>query len=383
VAASIPPLTYLTFDPVSRGVGASQVLPYVLGLARRGVTVELHSFETSPASSPSPAVAVRSRLDDAGVRWTAHEFGSGGGAGGVSRVARGALAIRGAPLVHARAHLAGASAVLGRPRGWVWDVRSLWTEERIEEGMLRRGGVSERVLRWAERRAACASDAVVTLSASAVPALSARTGCDVAAKAHVIPTCVDLSRFEVSPLPSVDVGLVRLLLSGTLNSLYDVPTMIRFAAARPDFVLERVGAGGSPWERALAAAGVEREELPFAEMPARLAQSHAGLCLQGLSSASAVAAAPIKAAEFLACGRPIVVSAGLGDLPALVTSARCGVVVDDTSDAGLDRAAAELVALLADPELASRCRAVAERHFNLEWAVDTLVDIYRSITTPT
>ena len=30
-----------------------------------------------------------------------------------------------------------------------------------------------------------------------------------------------------------------------------------------------VGGGGSPWEDALASAGVHREELPFAEMPAR------------------------------------------------------------------------------------------------------------------
>ena len=252
----------------------------------------------------------------------------------------------------------------------------MWIDERIEQGMLRRGGVQERVLRRAERRAACASDAIVTLSSAAIPALSARTGCDVAGKAHVIPTCVDLSRFGVSPLPPADP--VRLLLSGSLNSLYDVPTMIRFAS-RMGAVLERVGSGGSPWEDALASAGVHREELPFAEMPGRVAGSHAGLCLQRPWAASSVAAAPIKAAEFLACGRPVVVSAGLGDLPALVSEARCGVVVDDTSDAGLDRATAELGALLDDPGLPARCRGVAEDHFDIDQAVDQLVEIYAAI----
>src|SRR5437764_6666066 len=156
--------------------------------------------------------------------------------------------------------------------------------------------------------------------------------------------------------------------------------MIRFAT-RMGAVLERVGGAGSPWEDALASAGVHREELPFAEMPARLARSHVGLCVQRPWAASSVAAAPIKAAEFLACGRPVVVSAGLGDLPDLVSHARCGVVVDDTTDAGLDRAAAALGALLEDPALPARCRGVAEDHFDIDQAVDQLVEIYAAIAS--
>src|SRR5437763_11684921 len=186
VAAPIPSLTYLTFDAVTRGVGASQVLPYVSRLEARGVSVELREFE--------PRVP--------------------GAAGGAGRMLRGALAVRGAELVHARAHLAGAAVVLGRPRRWLWDVRSLWIDERIEAGMLRRRGLEERVLRRLERKAAGSCDAVVMLSAAAVPVLSERTGVDVGSRSHVIPTCVDLSRFGMSPLPPADP--VRLLLSGSL-----------------------------------------------------------------------------------------------------------------------------------------------------------------------
>ena len=87
--------------------------------------------------------------------------------------------------------------------------------------------------------------------------------------------------------------------------------------------------------------------------------------------------APIKVAEFLACGRPVVVSAGLGDMPALVRENRCGVVVGEGED--VDRAAEELCALLDDPELAARCRSVAEQHFDVDRAVDRLVSIYAAI----
>ena len=371
-APDLPPVTYVSIDPVAGGVGASQVLPYVVGLARRGVAVRLHSFELDRERIGD----VGERLAAVGVRWMPRRFGAAGAAGGVGRIVRAARVMRGAAFVHARSHPAAAAAALARPDRWVFDARSLWTEQRIEQDMLRRGSAQERVMRRLERRAACTADGVVTLTAAAVPALEARTGCPIASKARVVRTCVDTSRFALTPMPPG--GRVRLLLSGTLNALYDIPTMVRLAGKIDGAALEWVGPEGSPWETALAAAGVEREELPFAEMPGRVAAAHAGLCvLRPL--ASSVAAAPTKIGEFLACGRPVVVDAAIGDLPPLLRQAACGVVVDDTSDEGLDRAASALIELIADPETPGRCRRFAETHFDLDAAVDALVELYRTV----
>jgi glycosyltransferase involved in cell wall biosynthesis len=337
------------------------------------VNVTLHSFETSPP------VLARARFEEAAVKWVPHPFGREGQAGGGARIARAAAAIRRSGLVHARSHPAALAAMVSGTRRWVWDVRALWIDQRVEQGMLRAGSLPVRALRAAERQAARRADSIVTLAAAAIPALEAQTGHALAAKTHVVSTCVDLDRFVVTPPPPLD--RVRLLLSGSLNALYDVPAMLRLAERIGDASVERVGPGDSPWETALLAAGVEREELSFSQMPARVAQSHAGLCVLRPHLASSPAAAPTKVAEFLACGRPVVVNAGLGDLAVLVTDGKCGVVVDDTSDRGLDEAAAELRSLLEDPGLAARCRAVADEHFDLERAVDTLVAIYRSVAT--
>ena len=45
VCHDVPRVTYLSVDPVTSTVGASQVLAYVERLAERGVRVDLHSFE--------------------------------------------------------------------------------------------------------------------------------------------------------------------------------------------------------------------------------------------------------------------------------------------------------------------------------------------------
>ncbi len=372
----LPPLVYLTFDSVREGVGASQVLPYVEGLAARGVDVTLHSAEKE---GPDPAT-VR-RLREQGVRWKPRSFGRPGTLSGALRVLRGVPLVRNAGLVHARSDLPAASALLARAPRWVWDVRSLWADQRIALGDLAPGSSAERLLRRIEAAAAKRSTGIVTLTQAAVDVLAARHGEAVRPKAEVITTCVDLSRFESAPFP--ESGTVRLLFSGTLNAYYDLPAMLRLAdrvRAHTPAELLVATPGPSAWDRALAEADVERRSVGPAEMASLVGSVHAGLSVCRLDAGISLRAAmPTKIAEFLAAGRPVVVNKGLGDLDELLLPARAGVVVESVDDEGLDKAAGELLSLVEDPETPERCRALAERHFNLDLGIDRLVSLYRRV----
>lgn len=370
---SLPPLTYLTTDSLAEGIGASQVGAYVTRLAGRGIEVRLHSFEKR---EPDPAT--RERLRQTGVHWLPHAFGRPGGRGGITRVLVGAAAVRGAELVHARSDLAAASALVSRRSRWLWDVRSLWAEERVVLGTLRRGGPEHRAMEQIEAASAARCSAVVTLAAAALPVLSERHGPAVAHKATVIPTCVDLSLFPLSPLPEVD--RLQLLLAGTMNAYYDVPLMTRFVQVgqrRRDVSLKVLAPDTTAWEAVLGSFGAERARALPREVPEHLAQAHAGLSVcKRAAGVSLSARMPTKIAEFLAVGRPVVVNRGLGDADRLVEQARAGIVLDDVSDDGLEAAWDDLDRLLADPETPGRCRALAEEHFDVDVAVDRLVDLY-------
>lgn len=372
----ILPLTYLTHDSVSEGIGVSQVLAYVEAIAAAGVHVHLHSFEKQ-----EPAQSTRARLDRAGVRWTPHAFGRPGAAGGVLRVLTGAHAVRGAALVHARSDMAAASTLLARCDRWLWDVRSLWSDQRIALGALRQGSPEHRVLQRVERAAARKADALVTLTEAVVPVLEGRHGVALGDRTSVIPTCVDLDRFAPEPLPP---GPPRLLLAGTLNTYYDVPLMARFAAVgrkRAGAALDVLSPGGTPWDAMLAEAGAQRAVAAPAEMPARVAASSAGLSVcRTDAGVSLTAAMPTKIAEFLSVGRPVIVNPGLGDADVLVREAAAGVVLDDQSDSGLHRAWDELEALLADPATPERCRSLARQHFSLERGVEQLLASYARVS---
>jgi glycosyltransferase involved in cell wall biosynthesis len=107
---------------------------------------------------------------------------------------------------------------------------------------------------------------------------------------------------------------------------------------------------------------------------------HAGIAVCRLDAGvSLKAAMPTKLAEFLAVGRPIVVNAGLGDMAGLLAGRGCGVALAATDRASVAHAADELLLLVDDPATPSRCRALAEDHFDLDRAVRALAALYRSL----
>ena len=303
----------------------------------------------------------------AGVRWHRHRWGRPGPVGGVARMLRGVAYLRGAELVHARSDLPAAAASARADWPYVWDMRAFFREDRVSLGTLRPGSPEDRWLGRIERRLGRTAHGVVTLGEAAVPVLKARHGAAIRDRTEVIPTCVDLQRFGPSALPP---GPVRLGLVGTLNRLYDVPAMLRLAAAASATVAV-VTPGPTAWDRELAAARVDRRSASPDEMPGVLTAVHAGLCVQHEPSPAAM---PTKIGEFLASGRPVVVSPGLGDMDTIVRTYRCGVVLDDTA-----AAADELHALLDDPEVVDRCRRAAEVHFDVDEGVRRLLRLYRRI----
>jgi glycosyltransferase involved in cell wall biosynthesis len=361
------PYCYLSMDSVTEGVGASQVVRYAEALASRGVPVELHTFEKLP-----PSETARARARDAGIVWRPHPFGRSGSLGGLGRVARAAMAIRGKPFVHARSDMAALAAVIARTPNWIWDVRSFWIDQRIALGTAKPDSLSERFFRKVEKMAASRSSAIVVLAATAVPVLESRFGAAVRSKVSVIPTCVDLDLFTSSPLPPMPL---RVLMTGTYNTYYDVPMMLELVRhlkglGPTEFVY--AGPRHGPWISEILAQADEALELTHDEMPALIRSCHLGLAVCRVDAGiSLKASMPTKIAEFLASGRPVVVNRGLGDMDSLLEDGLAGVLA--SSETETSQMARRLITIVSSGDTPDHCRALAERHFNLAAAVETLI----------
>jgi glycosyltransferase involved in cell wall biosynthesis len=371
--SDLPDLQYVSFDSILHSVGASQVRRYVELLGRGGTKIHLVTFEDD-----DPPDEARRAMVEAGVDWHPLPFGSHGQVGGAVRALRAWRRMRGQRLVHARSDLAAMAASFRPRQPFIWDMRGFWVDERIALGLVRSGSFAERLLRANERRLARSSRAIIVLSEAAKVEAVERYAI-APDKVVVIPTCVDLDLFRYAPVPT---GPVRVLLSGTFSARYDVVAMARFILSlqRRTAAEAEVVSPDPAVSAELRRCGVDHDASSARpdQMPAVVERSSVGICFQRPDPLTAANSVPTKIAEFLATGRPVVVSPGLGDMDDILGRFRCGVVVDGFTEAALDRAADELLALLADGDLSVRCRKAAEENFSLTDAIERLQRTYKS-----
>jgi hypothetical protein len=194
----------------------------------------------------------------------------------------------------------------------------------------------------------------------------------------VVSTAVDLDRFKMNlSIPKS----VKVLFSGTYNNYYDLELSARFLKE-----LQKLGMVETHWARPSESSrttlGVGEGKI-FPSTQTRMAEIiphySFGVSICKLDAGPSLKAAmPTKIAEFLACGRPIVISKGLGDLDTFIKEFNVGVILDGSIE-NLSESASSLMSILSDPETPLRCRAVAETHFNLETGVKKYLDLYSKI----
>lgn len=364
-------IQYVSQNAADSGVSRSQVIPYVNYASLCGWRIELHTLEGKVAQRPEAL--------SEGVDWRPHRFGPPGKVGAIGRILGVAKSLRRHSLVHARGDLiAFAAALRGHPR-WIWDMRSLWREERIDSGRLREGSLVDRFIQTLEVLASVRAGRIITLSEAVHQTLGRRHGRNVAKKAVCITTCVDTDMFQFrGELPHES----SLAMIGTLGPVYDVPAMLEFARAFycgevPNLV--SYGPIEGYWKSFLYEEGVPHGPIEYGNMPEIIARNSAVLCLRRLGSRSLAGAMPIKVGEALAVGRPVVANSGLGDFDKLAREYGCGVTVRAKSD--FESAAERLHALLNDPDTPRRCRSAALYYFSLRRGLTTLGELYEEMNS--
>jgi glycosyltransferase involved in cell wall biosynthesis len=100
------------------------------------------------------------------------------------------------------------------------------------------------------------------------------------------------------------------------------------------------------------------------EVPSYLAAADVGLAFIK-RCVSKIASSPTKNGEYLACGLPLVINAGVGDSDLLINEWKAGVLIDDFSEEDYLKAGREIEAIVREPGVRESARSVAERVFDL------------------
>lgn len=356
-------------DSLSEGVGSSQITPLILKLAEHGMKIKLISCEKF-----MPLGELSERFSKFGVVWKARNFGLGGNLGGLLRLNDLRREISGTAIIHGRSDIPTVSGIFSKEAPVLWDVRSLWADQKV---MIQDNAINRLLYKSYhkfEQISANRSTAMSTLTHAVVPILERRNRI-LPNLRTVVPTTTDLQKFRLhTRMPSK----VLALFSGTYNNYYDLELSADFMKHLRK-IIDVETHWAKPRETTVAKIGVG-EERTFEitqEMMAEFIPNYSfGISVCKLDTGDSLAAAmPTKIAEFLACGRPVVINKGLGDLDAFIKEFNVGVILDGTSD-NLISAASQLVSLIRDPETPSRCRALAEKYFNMNTAATKYISIY-------
>lgn len=365
-------VTYVSVDSVQEGVGSSQILPLVKLLALNGYSISLVTCEKT-----YPTLDLQQEVSGLGINWVILKYGRNGFLGGLARLARLTRRMPRGEILHARSDIPAVAAAIRYPNAKIlWDVRSLWADQRRVINSKGWNLVTFRMALLLEFIAAKRSAGIVTLTHSVVPILENRHK-NLPRFRAVIPTCTQLDRFLPSPLPE---GELTCLLAGTFNDFYDLNLTKQILQELSKLHTLKV-IWARPSESGTTVLNVGEAKIisvPYAEMPRVMQESHFGIVMcknENLEALSAVA--PTKVAEFLASGRPLLVSKGIGDLDSIIEKYKVGVVIEpDYKESSL----LEFIELLNDPEIHVRCRKSAEELFSMDEAVVKYTHLYQNIS---
>lgn len=382
---------YVSYDGALDPLGASQVVPYLLGLAEGGVSVTLVSFE-KPANWMRVQMrdTLRERLEGHGIRWRPLRYHKRPRLAGTLRdIIAGCRVITreasrfGCTLVHCRGDIATIMARWAHlPSGvrFLYDVRGFFSDERVESGSWRRGGIVDRVVRCMETRNLERADGAVVLTRRAAEELRRRR--PELSALGVVPTCADVSVFR--PRATSEKPEFGLVYSGSLGTWYMAEEMVAFARSVAGTMAGRT-LFLTPQPEVL---GGLKSAPDWAELRS-VAPGHVAGWLRRATALfffirpipSKRASCPTKFGEALASGLPVICNRGIGDLDDIVEREGVGVLVDGFSQLDYASAAGRLRRLLQDPDLSARCRRLAESRYSVDLGVSAYRKLYGEIVT--
>ena len=308
----------------------------------------------------------------------------------------------GCGIIHARSYI---PCFVGLPAKWVlgtkliFDMRGLMIDELISNGKLDERKLWARFLRYWEKRAILSADEIVVVSErfkehiSNLPYTRGRR-----LKITVIPNCVDFEQYVVRTTLR-DEAIAKYLLSqrpvlvysGSLTSWQSCETIARFFAAlrhqvSDAFLLLVTYDDRNELRAWLQKLGVPDRDYAFvraipADVPTYLSLGHAGILFRKDELLNRVAS-PLKFAEYLAAGVPVLLTPGVGDTQDLVAAGQVGLIVGVFSEQELKETAVRVAQFLREDRsaISARCRATAREQFSLPMAIKKYHDIYQNIS---
>lgn len=399
---------YISYDGLTDPLGASQILPYLEALSLEGYAFTIVSLEKPDKDSAS----LKAELAKKNIDFFPLPYVTSSGIlakqKNNKKLAREVYKLvqsKKFSLIHARSYPAslialGASKKYGIP--FIFDMRGFWANERVDGKIWDlKKPIHKFLYRYFKKKEKILlekSAQVISLTQAAKNYMVTHFSKHVyEQKITVIPCCADLDHFNLDKEAEREkfrTGLniagnsTVLIYSGSVGTWYLLQEMVAFfkkyLEENPNAVfLVLTQKDHGLVHETFKTNNVEASHYRVAaasrqEVPAYIHAADAGLYFIK-PAFSKMASSPVKLAEFMACGLPVIANAGIGDVDNHAAENNQVILVDELNEKGFTKAIKLFSNLKKDKRAA---RNFAETNYSLTLGVERYKTVYENILKP-
>ncbi|MDX1798214.1 MAG: glycosyltransferase, partial [Candidatus Lokiarchaeia archaeon] len=264
----------------------------------------------------------------------------------------------------------------------LYDNRGLWIEEGIYLGKWKRNSVKVKVFMWMENIVLKKSDYIVVVSKKFKEFLCGKSNVKIENKIQVISNNVQIQASGVKSTSRKNE--TTFVYTGSAAKWYSFGKLVElflklnlnFSNARfliltyETEVFQKIILQQSNLRDKTEIKCVSSEKVYE-----QILHCDVGILLREENIFTSVSS-PLKFAEYLNAGLPVIVNKGVGDTEEIIYKYNVGVVLDNYN---YETAFKELKILLTDPGLTERCIKVAKTEFNQQVAFKQYLEVYKNI----
>ena len=389
-------ILYISYDGLTDTLGQSQILPYVVGLSKKGYSFTILSVEKEERYLKYKA-DIQKICEGNNIDWQFIFYTKNppiiSSIFDIQRLKRKALRLHKArqfSIVHSRSYMGSIVALFLKNKfdiKFLFDMRGFFPDERVDGGTwnLNKWQYSKvyQYFKKKENQFLTQANAVVSLTHAGKRIM--QNEWKVQTSVNVIPCATDIDLFKPVELDFEKKPLTIGYL-GSLGTWYMLPEMLALYKIvlhkypNANFLILTPDNASIVYEEALKQQiSTENIEVKFAtrsELPVLLSRFDVGLFFIK-PSFSKQASSPVKQGELMSMGIPVITNSGVGDTDEIIQKYKSGVLIEDFTEDEYTKVVNQIEDMLFWNK--SDLREGAIEYFSLEKGIEEYAKIYKKL----
>ena len=404
-------ILYITYDGLTDPLGQSQILPYLKGLSQKGYLITILSCEKKKNFHENENI-IRKQIRENNLKWEYIFYLKNppvlSTLWDLWRMKRKAFALHqnnNFSIIHCRSYIASLIGLNMKNQigtKFIFDMRGFWVDERVEGGLWNLKNPLYKIIynyfKKKEIEFLINADYTISLTEKAKQIIhSWKYIPNQPVSIEVIPCCVDIDRFARKKVDEKKLSVLRKTLNimsddfvlsylGSIGTWYLMDEMLSFFSilllVKPNARFLFLTSGSQQ----LICNAAEKinipidnliiQKVPYALIPLYLSLSNVSIFFYN-PGFSRSACSPVKQAELMSLGIPIICNAGVGDTDDVIRNNQCGIIIEKFIPKEYNNAIAKMDDCLKIPS--ENIRNIAIKHFSLDIGVERYDYVYRNL----